>query len=452
MTYNPSSLFSRSSYDQYGRSRGASKPTTSKPKSTGLGSSLRPRARPSTNTQTKSTWESLKERISNLIGASGGDNKPKSEPVVKAIKVYEKPEFKIPKQPDVTTSTLNTGRNTGGPSVYIPNTDNFGVNTGQMSAPEKPETAKFDITDLLGLKKKVSGRYTPPRGLMSPPNQGTTPSTSTGSVYKIKSGDTLSEIALKYNTSVERLARDNNIKDINKIRAGKTLKVPLFGESEDPDSQFYQSGVPMDQRDFAPEGPPFVPPEMRPPENAPGNNIDFDFIADQEGRAINNGYVPTRRDGTVVGQSGVTVGTGVDLGSKNDAYFDGLDESIKAKIRPHFGKKRTAAQTSLQNKPLTLTDSEVATLDRFVKEKELDTLRDKWNEDSDTDFDDLPTNQATAVASTYYQYGQQMFDHNYWDQTTSGDWEAARDNLRNYGDNYNSRRNREATYLESGEM
>jgi len=314
----------------------------------------------------------------------------------------------------------------------------------------KPEKAPVEFKDAVNESVR--------KGIMATTPTGT---------YKIQGGDTLGEIAAAAGTTVDFLKKLNKIENENIISAGADLKIPVQTTAQKEvvsnatsmkelatmkDYKPTQSGVPMDQRDFAPEGEPYVPPEMTPPENAPGNNVDFDFISDQEGRAINNGYVPTRRDGTVVDQSGVTVGTGVDLGSKNDAYFDGLDESIKAKIRPHFGKKRTAAQTSLQTNPLRLTDSEVATLDRFVKEKELDTLRDKWNEDSDTDFDDLPTNQATAVASTYYQYGQQMFDHNYWDQTTSGDWEAARDNLRNYGDNYNSRRNREATYLESGEM
>ena len=99
-----------------------------------------------------------------------------------------------------------------------------------------------------------------------------------------------------------------------------------------------------------------------------------------------------------------------------------------------------------------MTDAEVSELDQFVKDKELVTLRSRWNRDSDTEWDDLPENQATAVASVFYQYGPQMFGHNYWDQTTSGDWTAARNNLRNYGDNYRSRRRREARYLESGEM
>ena len=44
--------------------------------------------------------------------------------------------------------------------------------------------------------------------------------------YKIKKGDTLSEIAKKYGTTVSTLARINNIKDVDKIYAGDTLKIP----------------------------------------------------------------------------------------------------------------------------------------------------------------------------------------------------------------------------------
>lgn len=44
--------------------------------------------------------------------------------------------------------------------------------------------------------------------------------------YKIKSGDTLSGIATKYNTTVDKLVKINNIKDENKIYAGDTIKVP----------------------------------------------------------------------------------------------------------------------------------------------------------------------------------------------------------------------------------
>jgi len=43
--------------------------------------------------------------------------------------------------------------------------------------------------------------------------------------YTIKKGDTLSEIAKKYNTTVDKLVKDNNIKDKNKIYPGQKLKI-----------------------------------------------------------------------------------------------------------------------------------------------------------------------------------------------------------------------------------
>lgn len=45
-------------------------------------------------------------------------------------------------------------------------------------------------------------------------------------IYTIQKGDTLSALAKRFNTSVDALARTNNIKDPNKIYAGKTLTVP----------------------------------------------------------------------------------------------------------------------------------------------------------------------------------------------------------------------------------
>ena len=44
--------------------------------------------------------------------------------------------------------------------------------------------------------------------------------------YLIKKGDTLSAIAKKFSTTVSALAKANNIKNVNKIYAGKTLVIP----------------------------------------------------------------------------------------------------------------------------------------------------------------------------------------------------------------------------------
>ena len=44
--------------------------------------------------------------------------------------------------------------------------------------------------------------------------------------YRIKKGDTLSAIAARNDTTVAELKKLNNIKDVNKIVAGKSLKIP----------------------------------------------------------------------------------------------------------------------------------------------------------------------------------------------------------------------------------
>jgi LysM repeat protein len=46
------------------------------------------------------------------------------------------------------------------------------------------------------------------------------------STYRIQSGDTLSALAARFNTSVSALAKANNIANPNLIIAGKTLRIP----------------------------------------------------------------------------------------------------------------------------------------------------------------------------------------------------------------------------------
>jgi len=80
--------------------------------------------------------------------------------------------------------------------------------------------------------------------------------------YTIKRGDTLSEIAQKEGVSVADLAKVNKIDNVDLIIEGETIVIPKpqeiervkdFVDSVDPDAQFSQSGVPMDQRIFEPE-------------------------------------------------------------------------------------------------------------------------------------------------------------------------------------------------------
>lgn len=51
--------------------------------------------------------------------------------------------------------------------------------------------------------------------------------------YTVKKGDTLSNIALKYNTTVEALVASNGIKNKDVIFVGQIIKIPNRGPSED---------------------------------------------------------------------------------------------------------------------------------------------------------------------------------------------------------------------------
>mgnify|MGYP003680069202 CR=1 FL=1 len=64
------------------------------------------------------------------------------------------------------------------------------------------------------------------KGLNKPKSNDKPKPAAVSKSYKIKSGDTLSAIAAKNGTTVAALKKLNNIKDVNKIRAGASLNMP----------------------------------------------------------------------------------------------------------------------------------------------------------------------------------------------------------------------------------
>lgn len=65
------------------------------------------------------------------------------------------------------------------------------------------------------------------------PGPEPTPEPENYTTIIIKWGDTLSQLALDYNTTVEELVRLNNIANPNLIYAGNTLIVPINGEQSE---------------------------------------------------------------------------------------------------------------------------------------------------------------------------------------------------------------------------
>jgi LysM repeat protein len=63
-----------------------------------------------------------------------------------------------------------------------------------------------------------------------------TTQTRNATYYVVRSGDTLSEIAEMYGTTVEQLAKWNNIRDVNFIRTGQKL---IVKKSASPHETYY---------------------------------------------------------------------------------------------------------------------------------------------------------------------------------------------------------------------
>ena len=210
-------------------------------------------------------------------------------------------------------------------------------------------------------------------------------------------------------------------------------------------------GIPLEDVDFDSnaEATPKEPDEEIVTTTLDSANVDFSFIKEREGyeKSI---YVPLENDGTVSNKSGPTIASGFDIGQRSESDLKGLPTSIINKLKPYLGLKGSAAKTFVDNNKLTLTTKELDIINEFAKKQEIGKLKEAWNNSASTvSFDDLTKEQATAVASVAFQYGNLATETpKFWGYVTSGDWVAAAKELRNFGDKHPSRRKLEANYLE----
>jgi len=159
-----------------------------------------------------------------FVGAGADVTEPEKD--FYAMPVYESPMFKIPTVPEVTEQGI------------VDPFDQFNVNPFKFggyddtrdAAPQVTQTQDPDMND-------------PRRGLMAPPtmDQPSTPEALTGiprglalgnatptKSYRIKDGDTLSEIAKDNNTTVKAIMDLNaEIEEADVIDAGDTIQLPL---------------------------------------------------------------------------------------------------------------------------------------------------------------------------------------------------------------------------------
>ena len=170
-------------------------------------------------------------------------------------------------------------------------------------------------------------------------------------------------------------------------------------------------------------------------------NVDVVEIANYEGNKL-EGYVPDAKGS----KSGVTIASGLDLGARSVNDLKGLPENIITKLKPFLGL--TGDKAVARAKELNITDEEAKIINTFAHKQSLTKLKKKWEKDSGQSFDLLSKEQATVLASVAFQYGNLKTETpTFYKLALAGDWQGVYEELIDFGDNYPTRRKKEAAYL-----
>jgi LysM repeat protein len=95
--------------------------------------------------------------------------------------------------------------------------------TGKFKVPLGPVTSAIskvdDMNNSLQLVQQVYTDFVKPNNISNNKTNGT-------ENYNIKKGDTLSGIAKQFGTTVDALADQNSIQDVDKIQVGQSISIP----------------------------------------------------------------------------------------------------------------------------------------------------------------------------------------------------------------------------------
>lgn len=153
--------------------------------------------------------------------------------------------------------------------------------------------------------------------------------------------------------------------------------------------------------------------------------INWEFIKKLEGYR-DKGYVPENNKGEVIGDSGVTIGHGVDLGGQDEEYLRRLglqDDELLETIAPYLGKKRLEAKEAIEATPLRLPPEKIAILDEIFNKRDLNVLKSSVGEEG---YKNMPIEARTVLMSLIRNYGPtKPPTWNTYKAITSGDYPEA---------------------------
>ena len=193
-----------------------------------------------------------------------------------------------------------------------------------------------------------------------------------------------------------------------------------------------------------------------------------------EGPSHRIGQVPTDKKGNVIGNSGVTIGVGFDLGQHNEQDLINMEfgKGLRDKLRPYLGKTGQEAKDFKKKNPLVLGENSEDYLQVIMRPTKYytDILASKYDKSTGVagDFENLdPAIQGTLL-SVLYQMGMSnpaKDTPKFWKHATSknwaglvneletGDWGKNKEGTREGLDYIYNRRKLEASKLkESGSL
>jgi len=190
------------------------------------------------------------------------------------------------------------------------------------------------------------------------------------------------------------------------------------------------------------------------------SDIDVGFIHDREG-SRSELYIPKKNNGDYDGNSGATIGHGVDIGQMNEHDLQrlvdvhGLDPATAEKLKPYLGLTKQEAQNRIDAEakknggPFRLSKAELANLNKAKYDQIFTTVEKLYNRDSSVKFRDLPPAAQTVIASVALQHGAGLYKATprFWHHITNQDWQSTFDELNVFEDEWPDRRKLEADYL-----
>lgn len=152
-----------------------------------------------------------------------------------------------------------------------------------------------------------------------------------------------------------------------------------------------------------------------------------------------------------IGQSGVTIATGLDLGQQGpeDLTRYGITGELAEKLSPYLSKTKYSAIEALRERPLTISDEECDRINSGVHRDYITRARRKYESFSRLRFPNIPAQAQAVIVSLFYQLGYPKDYHRVWIELSVGDWAGAAKTLREDSSRYKLRRWDEAELLES---